>query len=159
MGSPRRKRGRNGYRMIKGDDAARFRSKYVAVGECLEWQGALSKYGYGKFMVGGKGHQVTWPAHRWAYKQHHGTLPDLLRHTCDNTRCVRVDHLVPGDQYDNVHDALDRRRRRVALNPALVKKLRSAVAQGKPIRAVARRLGLNYQTAYAAATRKTWRRV
>ena len=34
----------------------------------------------------------------------------VIRHTCDNARCINPDHLVPGTQADNVNDMMDRNR-------------------------------------------------
>jgi hypothetical protein len=32
----------------------------------------------------------------------------VTRHTCDNPRCIRVEHLIPGTRNDNVQDAVAR---------------------------------------------------
>lgn len=32
----------------------------------------------------------------------------VTRHTCDNPRCIRVEHLMPGTRNDNVQDAVTR---------------------------------------------------
>lgn len=145
--------------MIRGNDNARFDSKTKQVGECLEWTGGLNHSGYGKFMVGSTGSQKTWGAHRWAYAQTHGNAPPLLRHKCDNPRCVRVEHLEPGSQADNVHDAMSRGRRVVSLSVEAVRALRLVRAAGGSIRAEAARLGIKYMTAYQAAIGNTWRHV
>lgn len=34
----------------------------------------------------------------------------VVRHRCDNPRCIRPAHLVPGTASDNVRDAIERRR-------------------------------------------------
>lgn len=54
-------------------------------------------------------------AARWVYMQHHGLTSDQLaglvvRHTCDNGRCVNPQHLIVGTQADNVKDSIDRGR-------------------------------------------------
>jgi hypothetical protein len=151
---------KKGGTMIRGNDNLRFDSKVVQVGDCHEWQGCLSHNGYGKFMTKADGQrQRTWVAHRWNYQRVHGHVPPLLRHKCDNPRCVRVDHLEPGTQRDNVHDAMMRGRRVVAMTEVLVRELRAVRAAGGSIRAAAARLGVKYMTAYQVATEKTWRHI
>lgn len=52
--------------------------------------------------------------HRLAYAEHHrlpiGLVPPLLRHTCDNPRCVNPAHLIPGTHADNAQDRVLRGR-------------------------------------------------
>ena len=144
---------------IRNNDSARFMSKTCKVGTCIEWTGALNKDGYGKFMVGPHGKQRTFNAHRWAYEQHHGSVPPLLRHKCDNPRCVNVDHLEPGTQSDNVHDAMKRGRRKVTLTAELVMHFRAVRDSGRSVRAEAARLGISYTAAYQASAGSTWRHI
>lgn len=146
--------------MIRGDDDRRFASKTApGNGGCIEWTGTLTCSGYGKFMTGPHGGQRTWNAHRWAYQRKHGTLPPLLRHKCDNPKCVNVDHLEPGTQLENVHDAMDRGRRKVTLTVEMVRALRAVRVSGESIRAEATQLGVPYPAAYQAAVGNTWRHV
>jgi hypothetical protein len=44
--------------------------------------------------------------------KHRGAIPKELYvcHKCDNPRCINLDHLFLGTQYDNVHDAMDKGR-------------------------------------------------
>lgn len=76
---------------------------------CEEWQAAANRQGYGCF---GVGHDKLYLAHRWRYEQVHGPLPRgaVVRHTCDNPRCVTLEHLVAGSQADNMRDMQDRGR-------------------------------------------------
>jgi hypothetical protein len=61
---------------------------------CLIWQGALNRDGYGRRRV--IDYQPDY-AHRVAYAEVHGTIPDgvVLRHRCGVRACVNVDHLEP----------------------------------------------------------------
>lgn len=50
--------------------------------------------------------------HRYIYQELFGVLPRdvLVRHTCDNRRCINPEHLIPGSQKDNARDAVERDR-------------------------------------------------
>lgn len=152
---------KKGGRIIRGDDVRRFWSKTApaAVGECVEWTATLTEHGYGKFMTGPSGTQTTWVAHRWSFRQTYGYLPDVVRHKCDNPKCVNSDHLEPGTQLDNVHDAMIRGRRIAIMTPDLVRHFRSVRATGASLMAEASRLEIPYSAAYAAAVGKTWRHI
>lgn len=75
--------------------ADRFWAKVQQVGECWVWQGAKKTgTGYGYFhAVSG----TTVRAHRWAYEQMVGPIPDGLQldHLCRNPSCVNPSHLDP----------------------------------------------------------------
>lgn len=60
---------------------------------CYLWTRSLIK-GYGRFRTGGRGSLVV-SAHRWAYEQEHGPIPEgfHLHHTCGERACVNPDHL------------------------------------------------------------------
>ncbi|MEV0553162.1 HNH endonuclease signature motif containing protein [Streptomyces sp. NPDC050597] len=68
---------------------------------CVLWpETALDRDGYGRFWVDGR--YVT--AHRWAFEQTRGPVPDGLDldHLCRVRRCVAVGHLDPVDHRTNV---------------------------------------------------------
>lgn len=79
---------------------------------CWNWTGALSA-GYGILARGWK--KSPYKAHRLAYELFVGPIPDghVVRHACDNPRCINPAHLITGTQRDNVLDAVARNR----LNP------------------------------------------
>lgn len=97
--------------MIKGDDLRRFWSKTTLRGECLVWTAGRDKDGYGKFATGPHGKQKHWRAHRWIYEQTIGPIGKrLLLHSCDNPACVRVEHLRPGTQKENIAESVAKGR-------------------------------------------------
>lgn len=78
---------------------------------CIEFPGGKRKsgYGYTQFM----GRQFL--AHRLAYALNEFRHPDALkgiviRHKCDNPRCINVEHLESGTQQDNANDKVSRNR-------------------------------------------------
>lgn len=58
--------------------------------------------------IGGVGRYTT--LHRKVHYEATGEWPEVVRHTCDNPRCINPAHLVGGTQYDNVRDMHDRNR-------------------------------------------------
>lgn len=79
--------------------------------DCINWIKGLSHNGYGLTSRNNK----TYRAHRLAYCDAHGITHDsiegkVVRHTCDNRRCVNPDHLELGTHADNMQDMVKRGR-------------------------------------------------
>ena len=71
-------------------------------GDCWFWTGAKCR-GYGRFSISQKPTVVV-PAHRYAYEQVVGPIPDGLTidHLCRNKACVNPAHLEPVTMRVNV---------------------------------------------------------
>lgn len=139
---------------------------------CWIWTGAINQRrgGYGYFY---DDDTRLRRAHRVAWELEHGPLPEdvALMHTCDNPACVRVSHLVPGDQAANLADMRQKgrgfvpppergtERYNATLTDDVVRRLRRAYDSGKPIAPLARELGVRQSTAQRAATRQSWKHV
>lgn len=84
--------------------AERFNSsKYTINGECWIWN--AQKRGYGCPMRVTIGTRTKFlPPHRLSYFIKTGTVPDIVRHQCENKRCVNPDHLDNGSYGDNSRD-------------------------------------------------------
>ena len=67
---------------------------------CWEWTAYRMKNGYGTLRVATKG----WLAHRFAYQEFVGPIPDGLEidHLCRNRACVNPDHLEAVDHRTNL---------------------------------------------------------
>ena len=79
----------------------RFWAKTKHDGDCIIWTAALDGHGYGYFKY--KGKSVL--AHRLAWKLITGNWStQCLCHSCDNPKCVNIDHLFEGTRGDNNRD-------------------------------------------------------
>jgi len=107
--------------------------------DCHLWIASTNKFGYGKLNNGNN----SWTlAHRFAWEQKHGSIPDgmYVLHHCDNPSCVNVDHLYLGTHKDNAEDRETRVRGNHAkgtrhgknkLLPSQVYEIRDAYDTGK----------------------------
>lgn len=136
---------------------SRFWNKVSKGDGCWEWTGCLFKTGYGKMR--GNNNKTVY-AHRVSYEINKGPIPAglLIRHSCDNRKCVRPDHLLAGTHMDNSHDAIERGRTRPGRSygvnhgrcrhPFLtVKRVRALVSSGAPIAVAAQLVGVRKSTA------------
>ena len=75
---------------------------------CWIWTGDYGIRGYGTVNCDG----TTKMAHRHAWEITTGELlgDRIIRHNCDNSKCVRPDHLIPGTQAENIADKVARDR-------------------------------------------------
>ena len=80
---------------------------------CQAWLGTKTTRGYGVFTAQGVKHR----AHRHAWERVNGPVPVgmVVRHSCDNTGCIREEHLCVGTHADNVAD-MDARGRRADIH-------------------------------------------
>lgn len=79
--------------------------------ECTEHTQKGNRGGYGKTKVNGR----VYTLHRLAYAKAIGVditaIADVVvRHTCDNPRCINPEHLLGGTQADNIRDKVERGR-------------------------------------------------
>ena len=115
---------------------------------CIEWTGYTSSSGYPEFKIG----KVNHSAHRVSYEYFHGPIPSglMVRHTCDNKRCVNPAHLIVGTHQDNMDDMRERGRARPGnrkLDDSAVKAMRSARDAGLKISELAKAFGVSKSTA------------
>ena len=68
----------------------------------------------------------------------------LARHTCDNARCIRVDHIVPGTEQDNIDDRVARGRSAVGLSNGRAKLSDADIADIRTSNATAHEMADKY---------------
>lgn len=133
---------------------------------CWLWIGSATTAGYGNFTRFNQTHY----AHRSAFEAANGVeLPGdiLVRHWCDTPPCVNPGHLLPGSQWDNVQDAIERGRMRsaqgerhasAALSESDVLRARELARQGMPTDRIAAHFPFVGRGAVISAVKgKTWR--
>lgn len=92
--------------------------------DCWPWLGVQqknTKFAYAMITI--RPNQII-SAHRFSYMIHKGEIPPgyVVRHKCDNPRCVNPDHLELGTQRENILDHVEREpNERIKLNPECVK--------------------------------------
>ena len=75
--------------------------------QCWEWQGRKNEGGYGKFTVRHEpGSRTEWLVHRLMWALENGTIPGglVVRHMCNNRKCVNPLHLEIGTHSQNAQD-------------------------------------------------------
>lgn len=145
-------------------DRRRFWAKVHVVADansCWEWQASVHKFGHGQFSYCGK--PIT--AHRFAYLLVHKALAPVIRHTCDNPRCIRPAHLLGGTHQDNVQDRVNRGRTRTGhvlgeahanakLTEAQVRYIKASDKTGPQL---ALELGVDHTVVYGIRNGKRWK--
>jgi hypothetical protein len=81
--------------------------------ECIDHGCKGMGMGYATAWITVYGVKRSTTLHRKVYYKHTGLLPEVVRHTCDNPRCINPLHLIGGTQLDNVRDMDSRGRRKV----------------------------------------------
>lgn len=93
---------------------AGFSTKKEALEQELAWKEAneidIDENGCHVIRRVGKNGRVDSSKVRKIFLEHHNYLPQVVRHTCDNPRCINPAHLIGGTHADNVRDRVERNR-------------------------------------------------
>lgn len=125
---------------------------------CMEWQRCLNSDGYPRAAIRGNSNGKV---HREVYALH--TQEDIagkvIRHTCDNPRCINPDHLISGTPADNVRDMDSRQRRgHSKLTHDQVRAIR-AIGDKLTRKEIARMFGVDSRTISSIILRRHWKHV
>lgn len=94
---------------------------------CIEWQRYLQgNYGMVRVIINGKSKPMIASRAMWMAMNNKFDLPSrmVVRHKCDNPRCVNIDHLEIGTDLDNARDFWERNgKRKPKIRYTFVKKL------------------------------------
>ena len=89
----------------KAVNMKKFKNGYTVNSETGCWEiDKVHKTGYGRLQVYMRreyGKVKYFAMHRVAYWNKTGEYPELVRHLCDNKRCINPDHLASGSHRDN----------------------------------------------------------
>ena len=138
--------------------------------DCINWSKSLDRDGYGITTRNNK----TYRAHRLAYCDYHNIdhsdiKGQLVRHTCDNPKCVNPEHLVIGTHQDNMDDRKKRNRTakgeangRAKLSEVDIKTIRNRYIRGSKehgLLAIAKDFGVTKPTVSNIINRHNWQSV
>ena len=137
---------------------------------CREWTASTGSHGYGQMTVKRDGKKTVETAHRLAWELFRGPIPAglIVRHTCDNRRCVNPNHLLIGTQQDNVDDMYRRDRARSSrgedrndarLTDAKVVEIRQRASGGESSRALGAVFKVSHTTILKIVRREKWSHV
>lgn len=143
-----------------------FHDGIVGPDQCVLWSGTFCPNGYGRFVV----LKQEMLAHRVSYLLYKGSLQgtDVLRHTCDNKKCINPHHLLPGSQQDNMDDMVMKGRSNPAkgessgmskLSNEDVISIFEDQKQGVSAKYTAARLGVRQNHIYRIRNGKRWNHI
>ncbi len=105
-------------------------------------------------------------AHRHAYELAHGEIPKgkIIRHACDNRKCINPTHLLIGEHKDNVADRVARNRSATGVDNGRAKLTVEDVMKifsdnSSPKMHLAKHFGVDPKVIRDIKQRKTWKRV
>lgn len=139
-----------------------FDKSFTPTPGCWLWGGSLTSEGYGRIKIGKKQYGAT----RVCYLIYVSSfLPDdlVVRHKCDNPRCVNPEHLLIGTHADNMKDKSERGRQakgsknaKSKLNEEQVREIRDLPKYGWNGPMIAEMYGISRQSVYAVLNGKNW---
>lgn len=79
------------------------------IGGCMEWNGCYNTDGYPRINWHGN---TNGKVHRIVYQLFTGKniTGKVIRHICDNPKCINPKHLIEGSALDNIKDRVKRER-------------------------------------------------
>lgn len=113
-------------------------------GECLEWTRCYNSDGYPRTAWNGS---TNGKVHRIVYQLSTGESIDglVVRHKCDNPRCINPDHLEVGTVIDNVQDRNERGRTHSHVETDEERAIIALRGAGFTYQGIADQLGIKYK--------------
>lgn len=136
--------------------------------DCWRWRGSSMVTGYGILTYRKAVGRQYLLAHRVSYELFRGAIPGglMVRHACDNKRCVNPRHLLVGTAADNQRDRWERGRPNIGelhgmhrLTDQAVREIRAAKRRGVRSVDLAREYGVSLVTINCAARGARWKHV
>lgn len=136
--------------------------------ECILHKQKGNKDGYASTNRKVNGVLRNFLLHRVKFCDFHNIHPDkitglVIRHTCDNTRCINPLHLISGTPADNAKDRDERNRTAKGENSGaakltwvVVRSLRQMSSEGLSYAAISRKTGVNASTVRQVVLKETW---
>lgn len=127
--------------------------------QCWQWVGSSGDRRYGQFWYRKK---IT-KAHRASYLMHVGPIRGerLVLHRCDNTRCVRPEHLFLGTPQDNTDDCRAKGRvpmgNRRKLSAKEASQIRKLCGDGVKMHYIAAAFGVGIRTVQKIKRGEYWK--
>ena len=129
-------------------------------GDCLVWTKCLNTDGYPRALVDGNANAKV---HRIVYELAKGPLEQgqVVRHTCDNPKCINPDHLLSGTPKDNMRDRDARERHgKAKLTKEQVRMIRDLWDSNKYLqRELGEVFGINSRTVSSLVNYTHWKHV
>lgn len=137
--------------------AVRFWSHVKKGPGCWIWTGAFSARGYGVYQAI-EPFRVNTCASKVAWFYATGEWPSVyMLHKCDNTACVRPDHLFPGTQKENMEDKVRKGRWGARALPIhMVTEVRRLAKEGMSNVEIAQYLHLSRERVYRITSGRCW---
>lgn len=111
----------------------------------------------------------TLRVHRYVYELNHGKVSNdiVIRHKCDNTLCINVEHLEVGTHQDNMRDMVERGRsargtknRSAKLNEDQIREIFLLIEEGKKtMKEIAMLYGVHRNTIFSLKSGTTYKNV
>lgn len=160
----------NTYGTIECCDKCKILNRHKKIDGCWEWQGKISKDGYGSFQETVSGKKTEIRAHRRSYEIFKGEIPEgmLVCHTCDNPACCNPEHLWLGTPKDNTQDCIKKGRRPLERTRAIaagkiteeqVREIRKLYKNGSSQKELQEKFKLSQSQVSGIVTYRFWRHV
>lgn len=127
--------------------------------DCIDHGQMVGKFTYGKKTVRRK--SVGY--HVWAYCTHHGLDPfslkgtgKVIRHSCDNKRCINPEHMTLGTVSDNIQDAIERDLTKYKLDYDSATEIRRLHKEGRSISSLSRQFNVSWSAIDRVVKGSTW---